>query len=433
MRPEVQLTSAPWQFPAPTVLDLPNGLTIWHFPMPGQQVAAFEILQPIRLTDEPRAIEGVGSVACRALDEQSVSHPDIQELLDASGAALHGGAEPFSTRIGGIVPARRLQQLAPLVVELLTEPAYAADDLARAVEAFEAAHHSRKASTNSAARWAFRQTAHALGDRYGRPFTGTPSTLAMIQRENVLTWHSRHFAPTAATLVVAGDVDDLALDAWTAWQGTATRHPIVPPQSATPQMVVVDVPGAVQTTIILGRRSIPRTDPRWAPARLAGHVLAGAFASRLNLELRERLGYTYGVDGGFRPDPVGSTLQVATNTRTEVAGEVVRRMLAGLALEKPITEDELADAKAFRIGIAPLANETSADIAAQAATLTESGLTTAFVNEHAAALAACSTDEATTAWRELVPVDELVIAVAGDAASLMPQLSQWQPTALSLD
>ncbi len=433
MRPNIRLAASRWQFPSPAVHELPNGLTVWHFPMPGQQVAAFELLQPIRLDDEPRHLEGVGTLACRALDEQTISHPQMQELLDAQGAALHGAAGHFGTRIGGLVPARRLARLAPLVVEVLSEPAYDPQDLALHVEALTVAHRSRRSSTTSAAQWAFRQALFADGERRGRPVAGTPPCLAAIEREDVVEWHTRHFAPSGATLVLAGDLDDPALEAWGQWQGQTERSPIRPATPGLARTVVVDVPGAVQATIIVGRRSIARQDARWAPARLAGHVLAGGFASRLNLELRERLGYTYGAGGGFSPDPTGSTLQISTNTRTDVAGEALRRMLAQLALTDDVTPAELADAKSYRIGVAPLANETSADIAAQAASLAESSLTTAFVNDHAAALAEVSEQEASRAWRELVSPDALVIAVAGNAEELRPQLVDLDPALVELD
>ena len=55
-RPTVDLSATDWQFPEPRVHTLPNGITVWHFPMPGQHVAAFELVQPIRLTAEPREL-----------------------------------------------------------------------------------------------------------------------------------------------------------------------------------------------------------------------------------------------------------------------------------------------------------------------------------------------------------------------------------------
>lgn len=426
-RPEVRLTEAPWQFPSPKVSTLANGLTVWHFPMPGQQVAAFELVQPIRLADEPQPLEGVATIALHALDEATQSHRDMQELLDGQGAALHAAATRYSTRIGGLVPCRRFADFLPQLTEILSEPAYLAHDVELHIEAQTAAYRARLSSPGAAARWAMRVGLYGMEQRDGRPTAGMPSTLSNLTRDDVVQWHAAQFAPTAATLIVAGELPGLDVSPLEAWSTQANRSALSIPRSRGGRTVIVDVPGAVQATIQVAQPSIARTHPLWAPARLAGHVICGGFASRLNLELREQLGYTYGIGGGFAPDPSGSILQAQTNTRTEVAGDTLRRILDSWQLSSPITAPELDDAKAYRIGIAPLANETSADIAGQAAALAEANLTTDFVNRHTQALAQVTPAEATDAWREVVDPNELVVAIAGDAQALLPQLSEYEP------
>ncbi len=139
---------------------------------------------------------------------------------------------------------------------------------------------------------------------------------------------------------------------------------------------------------MVGRRTVSRDDPRWAALRLAGQAVAGAFASRLNLELRERLGYTYGIGGGFAPGTDEGLFTVGGSVRTEVAADAVARLLEGLALREPFSDAEIDDARRYLIGVAPLANETSADIVAQASALAAAGLEPGFMNDHFAALAA---------------------------------------------
>lgn len=432
MRPAVELTHAPWRFPSPDVHRLANGMTVWHYPMPDQHVAAFELLQPIRLAQEPRDKEGVATIALHTLDEATQTHDDVQELLDRHGAALHATAHLYSTRFGGLVPARRFNEFLPLLVEVMREPSYHDADLAIHVEAQQAAYRTRKSSPGGAAKWAFRIGLYGTEQRHGRPVSGDLQTLDAITRDDVTAWHAAQFAPNDATLIVAGDLDSLDLQTLSAWTARAQRHEADAPRPEPPRFLLVDVPGAVQATIHVGCRSIARTDPRWPAARLAGHVLAGGFASRLNLELRERLGYTYGLSGGFSPDLNGSIMQLSTNVRTEVARETVKRILDALLLAHPVTAPELEDAKAYRIGIAPLANETSADIAAQAAALAECGLTTEFVNQHTDALRLVTPDEATVAWRELIRPESLTIAIAGNAQALEHQLQDLGAEVLDL-
>lgn len=431
-RPEVHLTDTHWQFPTPSIHTLGNGLTVWHFPMPGQNVAAFELVQPIRLVDEPQALEGVATIALHALDEATRSHPDMQELVDAQGAAFHASASHHSTRIGGLVPARRFAEFLPLLAEILSEPAYLDDDVSLHIEAQTAAYHTRLSSPTAAASIAMRAALYGQDQRRGRPAAGTPATLACITRDDVAAWHATQFSPQQATLIVVGDLPSVDTSALEAWTTPAQRGPLIEPEPRDGRTIIVDLPDAVQATIQVAQRSIPRTHPLWASARLAGHVIAGGFASRLNLELRERLGYTYGIGGGFAPDPTGSLLQVHTNTRTDVAADALLRILDAFHLDAPIQPDELEDAKAFRIGIAPLANETSADIAAQAAALAEAGMHTDFINQHTEALRAVTPSEASDAWRSLVDPDDMTVVIAGDARALVPHLDEYSPEVVEL-
>lgn len=135
-RPDVTLAT-PWHFPTPTITRLPNGLTVWHFHLPGQHIATFEAVFPAALSSEPRDVEGVATVALHAIDEGTLTHPDgrIGELLEGNGATLHGIARYRHTTFGGQAPSRRLGAVLDLFTEVLTEPAYAERDIVHHIEA----------------------------------------------------------------------------------------------------------------------------------------------------------------------------------------------------------------------------------------------------------------------------------------------------------
>ena len=100
-RPEVTL-GAPWRFPTPAVSTLASGLTVWHFDLPGQHIATFEVVLRAPLSGEPADREGVATVALHAVDEGTLSHPDggIGELLEHHGATLHAPPRHRSTTPG---------------------------------------------------------------------------------------------------------------------------------------------------------------------------------------------------------------------------------------------------------------------------------------------------------------------------------------------
>lgn len=425
-RPVVQ-PPTPWHFPEPTTTRLPNGLEVWAFDLPGQHVAALELVLPSALALEPRHVEGVATVALHATDEGTRAHPAgrISELLELEGAVLHGSAVQGHTQLGGDAPARRLPRTMELFTEVVTTPDYADDDVAHHVELQVAAFESRLASPGHVAKQAFRTALYGDAAREGRPSAGTPETLGAITRDDVVAWHAQRWSPQHATLVLAGDLGASSIAdvvaPLAAWEGRDVPRPAEATARA-PQLVVVDMPEAVQATLQAGSLTVGRADPDWAALKLAGHAMGGAFASRLNLELRERRGYTYGVGGGFSARRRDGQFHVGGSFRVEVAGDAVAHLLEALALAEPFTVAEIADAQAYLVGVAPLANETAADIAKQAAVLAAAGVAPGFVNEHFAALAASDADAATAAFRRHVSPDALTIALSGPADVLEPAL-----------
>ncbi|MGO1385525.1 MAG: M16 family metallopeptidase [Arachnia sp.] len=426
-RPPVTL-GATWAFPEPQIMELNTGMTVWAFDLPGQHIAAFDVMMPTSLVDEPRSIEGVATVALHALDEGTRAHPNgrITELLELQGAALHGSAAQNSTRLGGDAPAHRLPAVMELLAEVLTEPEFAAPEIAHHVEMQVASFDSRIASPGWVAKQALRQVLFGTESRQGRPSAGTPETLNAIGRDDVLAWHAAKWGGSNATLVLAGDLAGLDLEATLAplsrWTGGSDPVSHETSRARSSQVVLVDMPDAVQATIHAGCLTVGRRHPDWAALKLAGHAMCGAFASRLNLELRERQGYTYGVGGGFTARKDDGQFSLGGSFRVEVAADALSRLMQGLELDHEFTDAEISDAKRFLVGIAPLANETASDIVRQAAALAAVGEPSSFVNEHFAALERPSAGDVTRAFRTHIHRNAMSVAISGPARTLVPAL-----------
>lgn len=426
-RPPVTLAGA-WTFPEPQIFTLSGGMKVWAFDLPGQHIAALDVVMPSSLADEPRSIEGVATVALHCVDEGTRSHPDgrISELLELQGAALHGSASQHHTRLGGDAPAHRLPVVTKLLAEVLQQPDFAATDIEHHVEMQVAAFDSRVASPGWVAKHALRQVLFGMDVRQGRPAGGTPETLKAIGRDDVLAWHATNWGGADATLVLAGDLTGIdlgdalsPLDGWTG-RSAGVRSEPTPIRAA--QVVLVDMPDAVQATIHAGCLTVGRRHPDWAALKLAGHAMCGAFASRLNLELRERQGYTYGVGGGFAARREDGQFSVGGSFRVDVASDALVRLLRGLDLAEPFTDEEVADAKRFLVGIAPLTNETASDIVRQASVLAAAGEPPSFVNEHFAALEIPTAAQVTAAFRRHIQRDGMSVAISGPAETMLPSL-----------
>ena len=429
MKPQIK-PRPHWKFPTPQVLAVPGGLNAWVFDVPGQHVAAFELIMPAPLDLEPRAAEGVAQLAVHASDEGTTSHPHgrIAELLEMQGAALHGAAGYWYSRLGGDAPVRRLQQVSRLFAEVIREPAFDERHISHHVELQLAAFRSREASPGAMASKAFRESLYGTASRRGRPLGGTPETIQALHAGAVHDWHDKNWARPGATFVLTGDLANTDLDSVLSpladlSRGESAPQPTPSPPPSEPEVVLVDMPAAVQATVQVGCQVPGRRHPDWAALKLAGHVLAGAFASRLNLELRERRGFTYGISGGVSAQPIDGRFLVSGSFRTEVAAEAIARIREEIPMPTPISDEEAADARRFLVGIAPLANETATQITRQASVLAGANESPGFVNEHFTELERVSAEQATRALRQHVRPENLTIAISGSAADLEPRLT----------
>ena len=415
---------SPWDFPLPMSSRLANGLTLTLFDLPGQHLAAVELVLPTPVAVEPRDMEGVATVALLSSDEATSSRPDVVELLELEGSAVGGAAFWSHSRLGLSAPTRRLRQAMPLFASITQEPSFEPSDVAHHVEAQVAAFRTRLASPSAVTQLAMQAALYGAQQREGRPLAGTPDTLHAIDRQAVQAWHARTWQPEGAELIIAGDLigdpSELA-ESFASWQGTL----LAPQNEARPQpprFLLVDQPHAAQTIIQVSAPTPGRRDHRWAALKLGGHVMCGAFSSRLNLELRERLGYTYGVSGGVSARQTDGSFHAAMAVENAAASDAVARILEAMALPQPFTQKEVTDAARYLVQVAPLSYETAADIARQAAVLTVAGLRPEFVNQHRAALAATDAGQVNAAWSEAISPETVTIVVGGPAAQLQPAL-----------
>jgi zinc protease len=188
----------------------------------------------------------------------------------------------------------------------------------------------------------------------------------------------------------------------------------------------VDRPGSVQAELRIGHLGIARSSPDYFPLRVFNAVLGGTFTSRLNLNLRERNGFTYGVRSAFRTRRARGPFVVSTGVGTDVAVAAVRECLAEIdtILADGPTEAEVAAVKDYLIGVFPLTMETTSQLAGQMGNLVTHDLPDDYYARWRDEMAAVGASEAREAGRRCLRPGDLRIVVVGDAAALRGGLEE---------
>lgn len=359
------------------------------------------------------------------------SGTDLAEALERIGARFGTSAGWEGTSLDLYCIADRLPEALRLLAEALREPAFPESEVERAREQQIAELRQRLMDPGSLADDAALGRYYRAGVPYARPLDGTVDSIGTFARADLVGYADAAYRPAGGGLVVVGDVDAaevraLAEEHLGGWTGAPPAEAPFDPSPATRErsILVVDRPGSVQSEIRVGHVAAARTTPDYFALQVANLVLGGSFTSRLNLNLRERNGFTYGVRSRFsfrsRPGP----FEVSTAVGSEVTAPAVREILAELEafVTGGPTQAEVEAARDYAAGVFGLQLETVGQVASRVTQLLVFGLDDGFFRRYRDEIRAVSVDDATAAARRHVRPAEAQIVVVGDAATVVGPL-----------
>jgi zinc protease len=188
--------------------------------------------------------------------------------------------------------------------------------------------------------------------------------------------------------------------------------------------VIVDRPAAAQTELRIVQPGVPRTHPDRTRLGLLNALLGGKFTSRLNLNLRERHGFTYGVNSRFVDRRGPGPFVVSTAVANPVAGAAVREVLSELERmrEETVTPEELEETRSYIVGVFPYTLQTTSAILSRLAELALWGFADDHYDRALAEIRATSAEEVLELARRHLKPERATIVAVGPAAELRPQL-----------
>jgi zinc protease len=274
------------------------------------------------------------------------------------------------------------------------------------------------------------------GHPYSQPLTGsgTPESVKAFTRDDLVTYHRAWFRPNNATLVVTGDttleeITPLLEKAFASWKPGETPKIAIPPREQPKQTVIylIDKPGAAQSVIIGGHLLAPRNDSDSTSFEVLNTLLGGQFTSRINMNLREEKGYTYGA-GTFPFLAKGQGLLVVfAPVRTDVTKESLQELMKELREirdARPPTMDEVKFAQSNLTMSLPGQYETAGGIAGKINDIVTYGLPDDFYSKYPAAVNATTPEAlAALAKKRLLP-EQMILLIVGDRAAIEPKIKE---------
>ena len=420
-------TPRTYAFPVVARTQLDNGLTVMVADLPGRPLISATMIVPVGAADEPASDAGATVLAARALTEGTERY-DAVGLTEASerlGASLHAEAGWDATSVGVDVPSARLAPALELLAEVLLRPTFPADEIDRLRDERLNDLLQAQADPRRRADETYIGTIYAPASPYHRPSGGTRETVERLDESVARRAYERILDPARATLVVGGDLggQDVVEIArrlfgdWARHPSAGATGPIVDQGSGSGRLVrVVHRPGSVQTEIRIGHPGLPRRISDYHAVTLMGAILGGLFNSRLNMQLREAKGYTYGAGAGFdmRRGAGPFTARAAVNTEVTVPAILDTITELERMRDTRVTDEELAAARDFLVGVFPLRFETPGAVVGAVSGLAVHGLPLDELTDYRARVEAVDIDAIEAAARAHLAVDRAAIVLVGD-------------------
>jgi zinc protease len=418
--------------PAAHSFQLPNGLTVYWIESHALPIVAGQLVVRSGSAADPAGLPGLAAFTAAMLDEGTKTRDAlaIAAQLEGLGANLTTGSTFDGSYVTFDVLKPNAEQALAIVSDVSLGPTFPEKDVERV-------RGDRLTSLlqqrDSPFQIAFRVMYPALygpTHPYGHVPLGTEEALKKITRDDIAGFYRSSYSPANAALVLAGELTEaevrrLATQAFGSWSGQAVAAPAPPTPTSIPERVVlVDMAGAPQTAIGIVQLGVRRSDPDFERLNVMNTILGGLFSSRVNLNLRERHGYTYGAFSSLVETRGVGPLFVGSAVRADVTGASVHEMLneAQGMTQAEVTPDELALAKDSIARSLPALFETTRSAVGTVGSLFLFELPPDYYAGLPGRLASMTAAEVFAATKRHLAPDRMLVVAVGDRAQAEPQI-----------
>ncbi len=417
-------------FPARETAELDNGLSLILARRDAVPVVNLTMLLDAGYASDQFALPGTARMAMGMLDEGTTSRDalEISDTLDSLGANLGAGSNLDVSTVSMSALAENLDESLDLFADVILNPSFPEDEFERQQQQQLAGIGREKVQPVSMAQRVLPRILYGEGHAYSHPLTGsgTEESVGALDVDALRAFHDTWFKPNNATLIVVGDITmgdlqpaiESRFASWEAGDVPAKNLADVAPQPET-VVYLIDRPDSAQSIIFAGQLAPPKGDPRNLPIEAMNDIIGGGFTSRINLNLREDKGWSYGARAilldaaGQRPYYAFAPVQ--TDRTAESMAEIdkeVRGIRSGGG--RPATADELAKVTDQNTLTLPGRWETNGAVMASLIEMTRFDLPDDYWDTFADAVRGVGLSDVSAQADRVLQPDNLVWIVVGD-------------------
>ena len=435
----------PFVPPVPVAYERANGMTVWLLERHALPIVSMELVVPSGAASDPEGKGGLALATANMLDEGAGARGalDISRDVDRLGATLSTGATSDYAFATLTTLKKNLAPAIAIFGDVVGKPTMSPVEWKRLHDLWLNDLRQRASEPGAVANViALRQV---FGDSpYGHPNNGTLKSAARISLDDVKAFYGSTWRPEKATLVVVGDVTkaelepllDQVLAAWKAPAGAAPQAPATPAGKPAPaasrRVVIVDRADAPQSVVAVVRPGVAASDKDAAPVTRVNTALGGSFTSRLNQDLREEHGWSYGAHSRFTFSKAQGMFSAQAAVHTDHTGDALKAMLADIdaLASEGLTDEEVEKTRLIARGELVESFEGASAAARRLGRNAGIGLPPDHETRASAALDAATKSDLKQLAARHVAAKDAIIVIVGPRAKIEPQLKALGITTL---
>ncbi len=404
---------------------LSNGLKVLLVENHELPLVAFNLVINAGTEFDPLDQPGLSSMTADVMDEGTKSRTALQiaDEIDFIGASMDIRATTDGAFASLNTLTKHMDAALDVFADVLVRPTFPQNEFDRIKKERLTSILQQKDRPGTIASNAFNYIVYGPEHPYGINSTGTESSITHLTRDNLVSFYDGHYRPNNATMIIVGDVSLASVSpklekAFSEWKKGNTKTATFPttPQVDKRRVYMIDKPGAAQSEVRIGYPALARNTVDYQAVNLMNRVLGGQFSSRLNINLREKHGYTYGARSSFsfnkKPGPFIANAAVTTAKTDSAILEFLSEI--DLMHNAGITADELAFVKKGLTGNFALSFETPSQVASALRNLVLYDLPDDYYQTYLQAIDKVTLDEVRAAAKKYLDSSKMAVVFVGD-------------------